>query len=174
MASGLPDLTPDIYEHLRNLARLIHRERGQGHQTIQRTVLLHEAWAKVSRSDQSFESQAHFMAVAAKAMRQILLDYARDSRREKRGGGRANFTTLSGVGDGEPEVFELVALDEALTELEDFDPDAAQVVSLRTFGGLTSQEVADVVGQSLSTVNRHWRFAKTFLAKRLSEQEPPT
>lgn len=163
MASGIPEITPEIYDHLRNLAGRIHAERGRGQLTLQPTVLLHEAWAKVSSSSQAFQSREHFMAVAARAMRQILVDHARTRTRQKRGGPAAHHTTLSGVGEDGRSLLEVLALDDVLTTLEALDADAAQVVVLRTFGGLTVREIADVLQKSVSTVERTWRFAVTYL-----------
>lgn len=160
------ELTPELYAHLRHLAIAIHSEKGGGQQTINPTVLLHEAWAKVARSNGQYESQRHFVAVAAKAMRQILLDHARDRGRQKRGGQRVQ-TTLSGLGE-ERSVVDVVALDTALTELESLDPLAARVATLRTIGGMTAAEMAEALETSESSIRRSWRFARVFLADRLA------
>ena len=167
MGTGLPELTPEVYDHLHNLARRIHQER-RGSDTVQPTVLLHEAWEKVSSSKQAFASRAHFMAVAAKAMRQILVDHARARNAQKRGGDAVRHTTLSGVGDDPASLIDVLALDDALSGLEALDADAAQVVVLRAFGGLTVGEVAEVLGRSVRGVERTWRFAVSYLADRLA------
>lgn len=167
MADPLPELTPDVYDHLHRLAYAIHRERGSGQQTIQPTVLLHEAWVKVAQSSQQFESRPHFMAVAAKAMRQILMDQFRRRASDKRGGGQAVHTTLTGVGERDDAALEVVALDEVLTELEALDPLGAKVVLYRAFGGMTVPEIAEVLEVSESSVKRAWRFARVLIADRL-------
>ena len=125
------------------------------------TALLHEAWMKLERSQTRFESRAHFIAVAAKAMRQILVNRARDRDTAKRGGG-ARRTTLTGLGESQDTV-DLLALDRALDALEEVDPDAARVVLMRAFGGLTLAEVAEVLEVSERSVSRSWRFARAFL-----------
>src|SRR5262245_51340505 len=136
-----PSIDPELYGHLRALAGRIHAERGAAHDVIQPTELLHEAWEKVSRGDTRWESRAHFVAVAARAMRQILIDRARARRSDRHGGNLAR-TTLSGVGDEPGSPIDVLALDEALAELEKLDPRGGEVVLLRTFGGLTVPEVA--------------------------------
>lgn len=166
MARELPEVTPEVYQHLHRLAERIYRERGFGHVTIQPTVLIHEAWAKITESTSDVASREHFIAIAARAMRQICVDTAKARMREKRGAGAAH-TTLSGVGlEGRPLV-DLLALDEALTELEQLDSSAAEIVLMRTFGGMTVEEMATVLDTSPRTVNRTWRFARSFLAKQL-------
>lgn len=166
MADNLPELTPELYEHLRNLAGRIFAERGFGHATIQPTVLLHEAWIEVAKSPTQLASRAHFMAVAVRAMRQILVDRARARAGDKRGGAQAH-VTLSGVGADLGDAVGVLAMDRALAELEALDPDAARVVQLRVFGGLAVPEVADVLQISPRTVDRTWRFARAFLSKHL-------
>ena len=165
MSDALP-LDEEVYDHLRALAGRIHAERGQGSVTLQPTALLHEVWEKLSASSSRYNSRAHFVAVAARAMRQILVDRARARATAKRGGGLQQ-TTLSGVGGGLPRALDVLALDRALKELEALDPQAAEVVLLRTFGGLTVPEVAESLGVSARTVDRTWRFARAFLASHL-------
>ena len=140
MAQDLPALDPELYAQLRALASRVRGSRGA---TLQPTALLHEAWMKLERSQTRFESRAHFIAVAAKAMRQILVNRARDRDTAKRGGG-ARRTTLTGLGESQDTV-DLLALDRALDALEEVDPDAARVVLMRAFGGLTLAEVAEVL-----------------------------
>ncbi len=132
---------PDLYAHLRALANRIHAERGRGQETLQPTALLHEAWMKVAVSSGQYTSKGHFIAVAARAMRQILVDRARSKGAIKRGGDQ-HHTSLTGVGDTPNEPLDVLALDRALTELERVDPRAAEVVLLRTFGGMSVEEVA--------------------------------
>jgi RNA polymerase sigma factor (TIGR02999 family) len=157
------DLDLETYNHLRALARLIHNERAGSNDSIQPTALMHEAWAKVVRGQ--YESRSHFMAVAARAMRQILVDRARRRNAAKRGGGMRK-TTLAGLG-GEHAAFDVLALNEALEILDKVDPKAARVAMLRTFGGMTAEEIAEAEDTSVRSVWRLWRFARAFLSKTL-------
>jgi RNA polymerase sigma factor (TIGR02999 family) len=163
-----PSLDSDLYAHLRALAGRIHAERASANEVIQPTELLHEAWEKLSRSRDTWESRTHFIAVAARAMRQILIDRARVRLADRHGGQLAR-TTLSGVGDDVGVRLDVLALDEALTELEKLDARCAEVVLLRTFGGLTVPEAAEALGVSTRTVDDLWRFARAWLAVRLAE-----
>jgi len=161
-----PTLDAETYAHLRAVARRIVGGRSQ---TLQATALLHEAWAKLDRSRTTFESRSHFMAVAAQAMRQILINHARNRSAQKRGGGMLQ-TTLAGVSDTQDPV-DLLALDQAIQKLEAADPSAARIVVLRVFGGLTLPEVAEALQTSERTASRTWRFARAFL-KRTLEEDP--
>ncbi|MEL6344749.1 MAG: ECF-type sigma factor [Myxococcota bacterium] len=163
MSEENPELTPEMYAQLHQLAYRIVLERAGRGQTLQPTALLHEAWVKLSRSSSQYRSQAHFMAGAAQAMRQIMVDQARARMTAKRGRDLKR-TTLAGVGD---QAYDLLELDELLEELGTFDPSAARITLLRVFGGLTVSEVAEVMGISTSTVTRSWRFARAFLADRM-------
>ena len=158
------ELDADTYAHLRALAGIIHNERAGGSETIQPTALMHEAWAKIVRG--RFESKSHFMAVAARAMRQILVDRARSRIAAKRGGADQQQVTLSGLADSSSPV-DVLALDEALEQLSQIDPKAAQIAIMRTFGGMTAEEIAEAEGISERSVWRSWRFARAFLAKAL-------
>lgn len=162
--SHVPDLDPETYAHLRNLAGRIYEERGGRDRTMQPTALLHEAWMKVARSSSQFSSREHFMAVAARAMRQILVDRVRARMSLKRGGSWER-VTLSGVGDSPDAMLDVLSLDAALRQLAEVDPVAADVAQLRTFGGMNVQETADALGVSARTVNRKWRFATAVVAK---------
>jgi RNA polymerase sigma factor (TIGR02999 family) len=152
--------------NLRALAERIYFERGRGQQTLEPTALLHEAWMKLARSSSRYESRAHFVAVAARAMRQILVNRAQARQADKRGGDQQH-TTLSGIAGGPELRLEVLVLDRALTELEAADPRSAEVALLRTFGGMTVPEVAEATGLSPRSVDRAWRFARAFLADRL-------
>ena len=157
-------LDPAIYSHLRELAGRIHQERG-GSATLQPTALVNEAWMKVQRHGGEFRDRKHFVAVACRAMRQILVDYARNRLAQKRGGA-LHRTTVEGIGiSSEPVDF--LALDAALEELARAKPRAAEVAQLRVFGGLTVAEVAGVMNIGTSTVDRTWRTARAFLGARL-------
>jgi RNA polymerase sigma factor (TIGR02999 family) len=158
----------EVYRHLHALAGRIYTERGGVGSTIQPTALLHEAWEKLAKSSSRYRSRAHFMAVAARAMRQVMISRARARNARKRGGDWTR-ATLTGLGEAAPRVVDVIDLDAAIRELEEQDAKAAEVVMLRTFGGLTVEEVAEVTGASPRTVARTWRFAKSFLAARLRD-----
>ncbi len=162
----LPGLHPDVYEHLRAIANRIHAERGHGQLTLQPTDLLHEAWIKLERSTTVVESRRHFMAVAARAMRQILVDRGRARATQKRD--RGDQVVLAGEPEAPGSVLDLLDVDTALTELASVDEEACTVAELRVFAGLQPDEIAEVVGLSERTVKRRWRFGKAFLAARLA------
>lgn len=164
----LGSLDPETYAHLRAIAGRIHAERGSNSHTLQPTALLHEAWMKVRNGGAEYNSREHFMAVAARAMRQILIDGVRARLSQKRGGGWER-VTLSGVGEAPNRLLDVLGLDAALSQLEAVDPRAAEVAVLRTFGGLTNVEAAAAMGISERGVYRSWRFAKVFLAQRLGD-----
>jgi RNA polymerase sigma factor (TIGR02999 family) len=161
-----PALDPELYDQLREIAARIHSRRAAGQEAFQPTELLHEAWEKLNRSRSEWQSRSHFVASAATAMRHILIDRARE-RAASRHGGHLARTTLSGVADDPGAQLDVLALDEALTELQALDPRGAEVVLLRTFGGLTVPEVAEAMGLSGRTVEDSWRFAKAWLKVRL-------
>ena len=135
--------------------------------TLSATELLHEAWLKVERSSSTINDPAHYVRVAARAMRQILVDHARSRQTERRGGDRVR-TTLSH--QGEPAVaLDLIIFDDLLTELSEGYERVGQVVELRVFGGLTPAEIAELLSVSSRTVSMDWRFARAFLESRLAE-----
>ncbi len=156
-----------VYDHLRALAEKYLRGRA-GH-TLQATALVHEAFLRMAEHDggRRFtpESRAHLLAVAATAMRQILVDHARKKGSAKRGGGQLH-VSLSGQADQGPQV-DLVVLNDALTRLARLDPRQARVVELRVFAGLTNDEVAAAIGVSLRTVESDWRKVRAWLAAEL-------
>ncbi|MCB9744964.1 MAG: sigma-70 family RNA polymerase sigma factor [Alphaproteobacteria bacterium] len=158
-------LTPEVYEHLKAMALRVHR-RNPG-STVSATELVHEAWLKMERSAAEVENSSHYVRVAARAMRQILVDRARSRKALRRGGDQVR-TTLSQK--GEPAVvLDLLVLDELLRELAEGSERASQVVELRVFAGLTAQEIAEQLGVSRRTVTLDWRFARAFLEKRVQE-----
>ena len=169
-ASG--DLLPLVYEQLRALAgRKMRQEASE--QTLQATALVHEAYLRLvdTTKVQLWESKWHFFAAAAESMRRILIDKARRRGRLKRGGGQARVDldklelTINGPSD------ELLALDEALTELAAEHPDKARLVNLRYFGGLTLVEAAQALGISGTTADRHWAYARAWLYRYMSSDE---
>jgi RNA polymerase sigma factor (TIGR02999 family) len=145
--------------------------RGQpaGH-TLQTTALVHEAYLKlVDQTNVEWRSRAHFFGVAAKAMRSILIDHARSRRAVKRGDGAERLTLGTGqaVPDRTPSV-DVLELDEALGRLAELDPEKAQLVELRYFGGLSIEEAADVMEMSPATLKRRWNTARAWLRRELS------
>jgi RNA polymerase sigma factor (TIGR02999 family) len=154
---------PVVYEELRRLAERYVREQPQG--TLQPTALVHEAWMKLDGHRDRFEGREHYSAVAARAMRQVLLDRARHRGRQKRGADPVR-TTLSGLASEGP-VVDLFDLNRALEELAAVDPRGAQVVELRYFGGMSAEEIARWLAVSPRTVQSSWRIARAFLVQRL-------
>lgn len=162
-------LVPLIYDELRDLAaRYLAGERPE--HTFQPTALVHEAYLRLVKVRQiQWQNRAHFFAIAAKAMRRLLVDHARRHRTAKRGGADRG-VPLDHAGElaaagRDPD---LIALDEALKRLADFDPLKASIIELRYFGGLSNQETAQLLDRSKSTVIRHWRMAKAWLHSELS------
>ena len=169
-ASAGEALLPLVYNELRQLAaaRLAHESPGQ---TLQATALVHEAYLRlVGDGDVRWNGRAHFFGAAAEAMRRILIEAARRRGRQKRGGAwdRCNLEAAAPAIEG-PSV-DLLALDEALTELSRQEPAKAELVKLRYFAGLTLDEAAATLGISTSTADRHWRFARAWLASRLRDE----
>ncbi len=165
-------LLPLVYDELRKLAaeRMAHERPGQ---TLQATALVHEAYLRLVDVDkaQRWNSRGHFFAAAAEAMRRILVDAARSQRSQKRGGGRAR-QRLDEVRVVAPEpVEDLLGLDEALDRLAARDRAAAELVKLRFFAGLTSQQAAQALGVSSRTADRIWVYARAFLLKELRSAE---
>jgi RNA polymerase sigma factor (TIGR02999 family) len=161
-----------VYDELRSLAAaLLERERPD--HTLQPTALVHEAWMRlIDQRETEWRDQRHFLAIAAQAMRRILVDHARARRRIKRGGEWARVEAGEAEGAAADPDLDLVAVDAALTKLRSVAERPARVVELRFFGGLASPQVADVLEVSLSTVEREWRFARAWLASELERAEP--
>lgn len=163
--SAYATLLPPVYAELRRIAGHLMRDQGADH-TLQPTALANEAWLKLGDSNANWTDRTHFYAVAARAMRQILVDHARGLARDKRSGGMR--VTLR-VADAELLAADetLLALEAELTTLETSAPRAARVTELHYFGGMTYHEIADVLGISPATVDRELRFARAWLAERL-------
>ena len=160
-------LMPLVYDELRQLARqYLQRERPD--HTLQATGLVHEAYLRlVDQSTASWENRAHFFGVAAQLMRRILVDYARSHRAEKRGGGWDKLAFDEAIAPSAERSVDLVALDDALKDLLALDPRQSQIVELRFFGGLTNEEVGEVLDISPRTVKREWRMAKAWLRREI-------
>jgi RNA polymerase sigma factor (TIGR02999 family) len=165
-------LLPLVYDELRKLAAQTLAQEKPG-QTLQATALVHEAYLrlvdieKVSR----WNSRGHFFAAAAEAMRRIVIDRARDKRRLKRGGGAQRVDIDLGEIPGEAPDVDVLALDEALEQLEREDPVCANLVKLRFFAGLGQGEAAEALGLPRRTADRHWVFARAWLYDRLGRGE---
>jgi RNA polymerase sigma-70 factor (ECF subfamily) len=179
MAPDRPESTllPLVYDELRRIAaRYVGRERPG--QTLQATALVNEAFLQLSaEKTRQFQNRAHFVAIAALSMRQILVQRARARRAAKRGGGGERVTLDDRIGaagqqPGGVDVVDLVALDDALSRLAAFDPEQARVVELRYFGGLTVEETAEAVGVSPATVKRQWAMARAWLKLQLDPAAP--
>jgi RNA polymerase sigma-70 factor (ECF subfamily) len=166
---ALDDLMPIVYADLRRVAAGYMRREAAGH-ALQPTALVHEAYVRlVDQKQVKWRNRAHFFGVAAVLMRRILVDHARRRRAEKRGGDWER-VTLAGdevAADTHKEI-DVLALDEALERLAEFDPQQARIVELRYFGGLTIEETAEIVGISAATVVREWTIAKAWLRADLS------
>lgn len=161
------ELYHHVYAGLRSLAASYLRRRPAG-QTLQATALVHEVYLKLVQGGGNWSGRAHFMAVAAKAMRQVLQDRARARRTAKRGGAWQRMT-LSGVGRDDGTPIDLVALDDALTRLARLDERQYRIVELRFFAGLDVDEVAEVLRVSKSTVEKEWTRVRAWLSKELGD-----
>jgi RNA polymerase sigma-70 factor (ECF subfamily) len=169
--AALENLLPLIERELRRIARHYMRRENPGH-TLQTTALVNEAYFRlVDQKSVRWQNRAHFYAIAAKIMRRILLNYARDRRREKRGGGAVQVSLSEVAAVGEQRSAELISLDEAMQRLATFDERKCRVVELRYFGGLSVEETAEVLGVSVATVDRDWKAAKAWLARELKHEE---
>jgi RNA polymerase sigma factor (TIGR02999 family) len=168
-AQAAADLLPVLYGELRRLAAVLTSQRAPG-QTLTPTALVHEAYLRLVRSeDPGWQGRRHFFGAAAQAMREILIEQARRKGRLKRGGGRRRRVELSeGLAWIEPPADDILALDEALRQLQAEDPRLAEIVLLRYFSGLSVEETAHVVGVSVSTLTRDWRYARAWLAQFLA------
>ena len=161
-------LIPLVYDELRQMARRYMERQRPGH-TLQSTELIHEAYLRlVDQQDVHWQNRAHFFGVAAKAMRSILVDYARTKHAAKRGGEMQQVSLDEAATVGTERTAELAALDDALAQLASFDPRKSQVVEMRYFGGLTVEETAAVLHVSPETVARDWRLARTWLLRELA------
>ena len=171
---GAERLLPLVYDELKKLAaaRLAHEHPGQ---TLQPTALVHEAYVRLVDVKQArgWESRGHFFAAAAEAMRRILVDAARRKRREKHGGHRKR-VPFDEVAAAAPDVRDdLLALDAALTRLAAEDPQAARLVELRHFAGLSVAEAAQVLGMSPRTADRLWAYARAWLHREITAEVDP-
>ena len=167
---ALSKLVPFVYRELRGLAAAYLRRERRDH-TLQATGLVHEAYLRlVDQTQVESRNRTQFFAIASNLMRQILVNHARHHRAAKRGGG--NKVPLEGTeaaGVVEQRSVDFMALDEALKKLTELDPRQGRIVELRFFGGLTEDEIAEVLGVSAITVKRDWRIARAVLHRQLGE-----
>jgi RNA polymerase sigma-70 factor, ECF subfamily len=164
------ELLPVLYDELKRIAARQFHGQAAGH-TLQPTILVHEAFLRLVGKPAAFEDRAHFFAVAATAMRQILVNHARASNAEKRGGGAkavALNRDVADSGNGSAEV-DVLALHEALEELERIDQRKHRVIELRFFAGLTVEEIAKAMDLSKTTIESEWRAARAWLNVKLGE-----
>jgi len=166
---ALTKLIPLVYAELHRIAR-----RAWSHQhnnTLQPTALINEAYLKLANVENaSFNDRCHFFAVASSAMRQILVNHAKSRLSAKRGGGHGNVSLDEVQPAVHQEAAEIVALHEALEALQAVDPHKSRVVEMRYFGGLSIEETAEAMGVSVSTVNRDWRLARSWLIREMNRQ----
>lgn len=162
-------LTPVVYGELRRIAAAF-LSREQAMDSLQPTALVHEAYLKLAdQPGASWRDRNHFISLAARVMRWILIDHARTRDSLRKGGGEAVAITLTDtVQVTDAPAIELMALNDALEQLAGIDARAASAVELRFFGGLTNQEIAETQGTSLATVKRDWEFARAWLRSRLA------
>lgn len=166
------ELMSRVYTQLRQIAQARLSGERAGH-TLQPTALVHEAYLKIIQGETvSWQDRAHFIAVTARAMRQIVIDSGRRRRAAKRQAPESPTLLLQAVDEANRTV-DLMALDEALTRLEQLDDKQARIVELKYFGGLTAEEIAAVMDISPATVNRYWRAARSWLFLELGERANP-
>jgi len=166
--AALDDLIPLVYSELHRLAGRYMWREGRGH-TLQTSALINEAYLRlVDQKKMQWQNRAHFFGVAARLMRQILVDHARSRSRAKRGGG-AQMVSLAEQSVIAKEIEDVIALDDALKNLSEMDPRKSQIVEMKFFGGLTTEEVAEVLNVTTRTVEREWRKAKAWLNRAISK-----
>lgn len=165
---ALDELMPLVYEELRRMAHR-HMAQERGDHTIQATALVNEVYLKL-KGDRAapFQNRAHFFAAAAQMMRHILVDYARRQSRAKRGGGAQQVTLDDAMLVSSEKADEMLALDDALQKLEQFDKRKSQVAVMRFFAGLSAEETAEALAISVETVTRDWRMARAWLRNELT------
>ena len=170
-SAALDKLIPLVQPELQRLAHRYMSKERPGH-TLQTTVLIHDAYLQFAdKAQPDWQNRAHFFAVAAQLMRRIMVDHARQRQALKRGGGALRVTLDESAHAVESRAVELLALDEALEKLMAFDKRKADVVEMRYFGGLTMEEIADVLKVHVNTVTREWSAARAWLFATLSGEK---
>ena len=167
-ALHLSRVMPEAYEELRRLARAYMARERKGQQTLQATALVNEAYLRLMHvKTPIWQNRAHFCAIAANAMREILVEKARSRAAKKRGGSRARVSFTEDIASGGEQSIDLLSLHEAMEKLETQDPKLARIVELRFFGGLTVEETAEVMHVSPVTIKRGWSMAKAWLKREM-------
>lgn len=164
--SALEQLIPFVERELKQIAHAHMRRENRNH-TLQTTALVNEAYLKLIDQRSPWQNRAHFFAIASRIMRRVLLDYARSQNRAKRGGELIFVPVTEVDAEGYDRAAELIDLDEALERLAEFDPEKARIVEMRFFGGLTIEEIAEVLKISPVTVSRHWSVSKAWLQREM-------
>jgi len=166
---ALNQLMPLVYDELRDLAKRYMRRENSSH-TLQTNALVNEAYLRlVNQQNVDWQNRAHFFAIAAQVMRHLLVDHARSKQYAKRGGGAVQVTLDEGLAVSDENSVELLSLHQALERLEQIDDRKSKIVELRYFGGLSTEETAEVLGLSEITVKREWAKAKAWLFRELSQ-----
>lgn len=168
---ALDDLMPLVYDELRRIARNYLRKESPNN-TLQPTALVHEAFIRLTEQQKvSWQNRSHFFAIAAKMMRRVLVNHAETKLAQKRGGAEAQKVELDdALAFCKDRDLDILALNEALEKLNEFDSELCQIVEMKFFGGLTNEEVAEVQKISVSSVKREWSTAKTWLLRELSKK----
>jgi RNA polymerase sigma-70 factor (ECF subfamily) len=166
--SGTDQLMELVYDDLRGLARAQMQAAPPDH-VLAPTGLVHEVFLKLAGADVDWRSRSHFFAIGAKAMRYILVDYARESAAQKRGGDRQRIPLEDDLVVSAKRDEDILALDEALQVLAEIDPERAEIVEMRFFGGMTIKEVAEATGKSARKVDKQWAATRIWLRKYLAE-----
>lgn len=165
---ALEKLTPAVYDELRRLAHHYLRKERPGH-SLQTTLLAHEAYLRlVDQKAVGWHSRAHFFGIAARLIRQILVDHARTAQAQKRGDGAPRLALDEAIATPAHRDWDLIALDDALHALEKISPQQSRMIELRFFGGLSIDETAEALGVSPTTVKRDWQMAKAFLYREVA------
>ncbi len=166
---SLDELLPLVYEELHRLAKS-HMSRERSNHTLQPTALVHEAYLRlIGQNETEWQNRAHFFGIAARLMREILIEYARMKNRKKRGGEfKTQIALDSAVSFNNQKELDVIAVDEALSKLEKLDERQSRIVEMKFFGGLTIEEIAEVLDVSPATVKREWSSAKLLIYKMLN------
>ena len=161
-ADALDKLIPIVYRELHKLAAHYMRRENAGH-TLQTTALVNEAYCRLIDQKAKIQNRAHFFGIAANLMRQILIDHARAHARNKRGGGAQSVSLDEAATVTSAKAAEIISIDEALNRLNEIDPSKSRIVEMKFFGGMTTEEIAEVQKVSSRTIEREWRKAKAWL-----------
>ncbi len=165
-SSALDELTPLVYDNLRRLASHYLSSEKSGH-PLSPTAVVHEAYLRLLGTGTSYNDRAHFLAMAARQMRRVLVDHARQRGRGKRGADWQRVTLTTSIPEPEPQLADILSVQQALERLEAFDPRKVEIVDLLVFGGLTVDETAASLQISPATVDREWRMARAWLRHEL-------